>query len=297
MSPAESKRRLLGVGAALFAVSLWAAWIPVTRFGVVTRLSAWDVAALRMGVAGLLLSPVLLRRWREVPWRRVGALLALVCGGGVPYVLAFGKGLSIANSGQGAVLGPGANGVLVTLLAVAVLRDRPTWQRWLGLAITATGVALVVLHDISLGGVRIEGFALVLCASTMWAGYTLANRVLQLDPLLSTAVVAGVNAAVYLPLYAIFDGGTHIAAAPLRDVLLQAGYQGVITAIVAMITYAYAVQTLGATSAANFTPLAPVLATVFGWLMLGDAVDAATGIGLALVVAGVIIGTRTTARR
>lgn len=290
-----TKRRTLGIAAALFAVALWAAWIPVTRFGVVTRLSAWDVAALRFGTAGLLLAPVLLRRWREVPWRRFGALVAMICGGGVPYVLAFGKGLAIANSGQGAVLGPGANSALVTLFAFLALRERPPWQRWVGLAITLSGVAFVLLHDVSLGGVRIGGFALVLCASSLWAAYTIGSRVLMLDPLTSTAVVSVVNAAIYVPLYLAFDGGGHLAAAPLGDLLLQAGYQGVITAIVAMIVYAYAVQWLGATGAASFTPLSPVLAAAFGWLVLGDTIDVATAGGLALVVAGVLFAARAPA--
>lgn len=295
MPHTEQNRRTLGILAALVAVGLWAAWIPVTRFGVVTRLSAWDVAALRFATAGLLLAPILLRRWREVPWRRTGALVAMIAGGGVPYVLAFGKGLAIANSGQGAVLGPGANSALVTLFAFLVLRERPPWQRWLGLAITLTGVTFVLAHDVSLGGVRIGGFALVLCASSLWAAYTIGSRVLMLDPLLSTAVVSVTNAALYLPLYAAFDGGAQLAAAPLRDLLLQAGYQGIVTAILAMIVYAYAVQWLGATSAASFTPISPVLAAVFGWLFLGDTVDAVTATGLALVVAGVLFAARAPA--
>src|ERR1700730_4714655 len=47
---------------ALAAVSIWAAWIVVARLGITTSLSPWDIAALRFGVAGLLLLPVLLRK-------------------------------------------------------------------------------------------------------------------------------------------------------------------------------------------------------------------------------------------
>lgn len=294
---AHGPARTAGIAAALFAVAVWAAWIPITRLGVVSQLSAWDVAALRFGVAGLVLAPVLLRRWREVPWRRVGALTALVAGAGVPYLLTFGTGLTIANSGQGAVLGPGANSALVALLAFAAFRERPSRQRATGLAVTLAGVALVIFHDLALGGVRLGGFALILAASSLWATYTVASRALHLEPVLNAAVVCVLNALLYMPFYLASGGAARLAAAPAGDVWLQAVYQGVITSVFALIAYAFAVHRLGPTVASSFTPLSPVLAAVFGWLLLGDALDGATAAGLALVALGVLVASRAPARR
>ena len=53
---------LKGVVFGLAAVSIWAGWSAMTRLAVTTNLDAWDIPALRFGVAGLLLSPILLRR-------------------------------------------------------------------------------------------------------------------------------------------------------------------------------------------------------------------------------------------
>lgn len=290
MTPAHPGRTA-GIAAALFAVSVWAAWIPITRLGVHTHLSAWDVAALRFGVAGLVLAPVLLRRWREVPWRRVGPIAGVLAGAGVPYVLFFGSGLKIANSGQGAVLGPGANSALVVLLSTLVLRERPSRLRAIGLAITLTGVAFVILHDVALGGVRIGGFALVLFASFLWASYTVASRMLHVDPVVNAALVCVMNAVLFLPFWLASGGLDHISATPAGDVWLQAIYQGLVTSVLALIAYAFAVNRLGPSAAAAFTPLSPVMAAVIGWLILGDTVDVATGIGLAMVAAGVIVAT------
>jgi drug/metabolite transporter (DMT)-like permease len=44
------------------AAAIWASWSAMTRLAVTTSLDAWDIAALRFGVAGVLLSPVLVRR-------------------------------------------------------------------------------------------------------------------------------------------------------------------------------------------------------------------------------------------
>ena len=61
MQPASSNY-LKGAVFGLAAVSIWASWSVITRRAVTTSLDAWDIAALRFGVAGLLLSPVLVRR-------------------------------------------------------------------------------------------------------------------------------------------------------------------------------------------------------------------------------------------
>jgi drug/metabolite transporter (DMT)-like permease len=297
MDAGHAPARSAGIFAALFAVSIWAAWIPVTRLGVVTSLSAWDVAALRFGVAGLVLAPVLLRRWREVPWRRALPIAALLAGAGVPYVLTFGLGLRVANSGQGAVLGPGANSALVAALAFAVVGERPSRWRAIGLGVTLSGVALVLLHDLALGGVRVGGFALILCASSLWATYTVASRVLHLEPVLNAALVCTGNAVLYLPFYLLTGGAERLATVPAPDLWLQAIYQGVLTSVLALIAYAFAVHRLGPTSASSFTPLSPVLAAVFGWPLLGDTLDASTAFGLAMVALGVIVASRAAPAR
>jgi drug/metabolite transporter (DMT)-like permease len=285
----DRARRPAGVVAALCAVSIWAGWIPVTRLGVVTRLSPADVAALRFGTAGLVLAPVLALRWREVPWRRTLPLLALLLGAGVPYFLLFAYGLRLANSGQGGVLGPGATSVFAVLLAWLALGERPRRRRLAGLAVTAAGIATVVLHDVIGGGGRVAGFALILAASLGWATYTAASRALGLRPVINAAAVAVGNALAFVPAYLACGGGARLAAVPVADLVLQAFYQGILAAIVALIAFAFAIQRLGAAAAASFAPLSPVLVAIFGWLLLGDPVDAATAIGLAAVAAGVVI--------
>ncbi len=288
----DSRARLAGVAAAVFAVTIWAGWIPVTRLGVITRLTPVDVAALRYGTSGLLLLPVLLARWREVPWQRVGLLAAMIVGAGVPYFLVFATGLRMANSGQGGVLGPGASGVFTVLIAALLLGERPGRMQFLGVSITAAGVALVVLHELYAGGARAAGFALILCASLGWASFTVASRVLRLRPVVTTAVIAVVNGALYLPFYLASGNPLRLAAVPAHDIVLQVVYQGVLTGIIALIAFTFAVGRLGAAGAASFTPLSPVLVAVSGWLILGDTVDAATAAGLAAVGLGVFVANR-----
>ena len=72
----------------LAAVTIWSGWIVVARLGLRTSLTPWDIAALRFGVAGLLLLPYVMRRGLAL--ERLGwiGLAAIVIGGGAPVLLA-----------------------------------------------------------------------------------------------------------------------------------------------------------------------------------------------------------------
>ena len=287
---------MAGFAAALAAVSVWAGWLPVTRLAVVTRLRPEDVAALRFAIAGAVLSPVLMLHWREIPWRRPLVLVPLLAGAGVPYQLLFGHGLAIANSGQAAVLGPGLVSSFVAVFAVLFLGERLGGAQLAGLAVTLIGVAGVIGRDLFGGRAHLGGYGLIIAGSMSWASYTVASRALALRPLVNAAAVAVVNALVYLPIYLALGGGAQLAALPAGDLWLQGVYQGVVTAVLALIAFAFAVDRLGAAVAASVTPLSPVLATLFGWLLLGDRVDLATVIGLAAVAGGVVIVNRRVLR-
>lgn len=283
---------MAGLAAALGAVCVWAGWIPMTRLAVTARLSPEDVAALRFGISGVLLAPVLLLRWCEVPWRRVALLLPVVLGAGVSYQLLFGHGLAIANSGQAAVLGPGLVSPFVVLLATLFLGERPRRPQLLGLAVTLCGVVFVLGRDFANGRTHLFGYALIVCASLHWAAYTTASRALRMHPFVNAALVAVVNGISYVPIYLVLGGAARLAALPAADLWLQGLYQGVLTAIVALIAFAFAVDRLGAAAAASVTPLSPVLAALFGWLLLGDRIDMPTTAGLAAVGGGVLIANR-----
>jgi drug/metabolite transporter (DMT)-like permease len=58
----DSPSYLKGAVFGLAAVSIWAGWSAMTRLAVTTNLDAWDIPVFRFGVAGLFLSPILLRR-------------------------------------------------------------------------------------------------------------------------------------------------------------------------------------------------------------------------------------------
>jgi drug/metabolite transporter (DMT)-like permease len=278
--------------AAIFVVTLWAAWIPITRLSVTTSLGPIDLAALRFFTSGLLLSPLMLRTATKFPWRRPMAMIWLIGGAGTPYILTFGYGLKIANSGQAGVLGPGAMSIFVAIIAAVALKEAVPKQRWLGIAIGLVGIMMIVVADLTSGGVRLESYLLILCAGSLWAAHTVASRALALPPLTTTTYVCVINGLLLMPYYACTGGFARLANAPRQDVWIQIIFQGVVIAIIALLAYAFAVRRLGASATAVFPPLTPVFAGIIGYVMLGDTLDPSNIIGLILVFTGVVIAAR-----
>jgi drug/metabolite transporter (DMT)-like permease len=273
-------------------VIVWAGWLPITRLGVLGALTPADVGALRYGTSAVLLLPVLVLRWRQVPWHRPWPLIAACIGAGIPYFYVFAIGLRLSKSGQGAVLGPGSVSAFAALLLWVLFRERPDRYQMAGLAVTLCGAAAIVGRDLLLGGAHLEGFALILMGSMCWASFTVASRVTGMPPLLNAAVVSVVNGLAFVPIYLSAGGALRLNAAPWSLLLFQAGYQGALTGVLALVSFSYAIHRIGPAAAARFMPLVPVLAAVIGWYLLGDAIDAATAFGLGTVAAGVLIATR-----
>src|SRR5258708_7321550 len=155
------------------AVSIWAGWGVITRLAVTTSLDAWDVAALRFGVAGLLLSPVLMRR--GLARDRLGwlGLAAIIAGLGPPYALAAAGGLRFAPASDQGALNPGCMPLFVAPIAAIVLGERLSGARKLGLSLIMAGALVIVgghAWSAAWSTSRTLGDALFLVAAFLSAG-------------------------------------------------------------------------------------------------------------------------------
>ena len=210
----------------LAAASIWSSWIVVTRLGLRTSLTPWDIAALRYGVGGLLLLPVVWRKGFAVERLGWSGLMALVIGCGAPMVLLVNGGLLFAPAAHAGGLFSGVVPMMVALLAVPILHEPISSAKKVGLALILTGVMAVVWGAGGTLGTRQNiGHALFLGGAFLWACYTIAMRRARLDGLHAAAIAAVGTLVIYLPIYAVMAGGS-LLNAPLLDIALQAFVQG-----------------------------------------------------------------------
>jgi drug/metabolite transporter (DMT)-like permease len=271
------------------AVSIWAGWIVVARLGLRTSLTPWDIAALRFGVAGLLLLPYLLRKGLAI--ERLGwlGLAALVLGGGAPMVLLANAGLLFAPAAHAGALFPGVMPLMVALLAAAVLQETFTAAKRAGFALIVIGVIAIVWGAGGTIGTRQNiGHLLFLASALLWACYTVAMRGARLDGLHAAAIAAVGSLFFYLPVYA-FVAGTGLFKAPPTDVALQALVQGLLTAVISLLLYGRAVGILGASSGAAFAALCPAMTAMLAIPILGERPAAMDWIAIILISVGVYV--------
>lgn len=285
-------RYLQGAAWGLFAISIWVGWILLTRHGVTTSLSPYDITALRFACAGLLLAPVVYRQGWGI--RRVGLKkwLVIVCCAGVPYVLISSSGLQFAPVAHAGALIPGTMPLWASLLAMFFLGEKIAGMRKLGLLLIPVGIFIFIgagLTEFANGYWR--GHLLFLAAAMCWASFTVAMRSAGqsgFSPLQAAAVVSVVSALVYLPMYALFLPH-RIMDAPIGPIVIQTIYQGVFVSIISLFAYARAVSILGASLGASFASLVPVLAMLSAIPILGEWPRPSDYIGIAAITFGVFL--------
>jgi drug/metabolite transporter (DMT)-like permease len=273
----------------LTAVSIWAAFIVVSRLGVRTSLTPWDVAAIRFAVAGVLLLPYLARKGLALDRLGWVGVTSIAAGCGAPMVLLVNAGLLLAPAAHGGALFPGVMPVMVAILAAVVLGEAFTGRKTAGLMLIVLGaIGIVWTSGGTLGTHQNIGHALFLAAGLVWACYTVAMRRAKLDGLHAAAIAAVVSLFVYLPIYALVASGS-LLKAPLFDVVLQAIVQGVLTAIVALLLYGRMVGMLGATAGAAFVALTPAMTALLGIPVLGEWPNLIDWLAIIVISAGVYL--------
>jgi drug/metabolite transporter (DMT)-like permease len=273
----------------LAAVCIWAGFIVVSRLGVRTSLTPWDVAAIRFAVAGSLLLPYAMSKGLAL--ERLGwiGLACIVVGCGAPMVLLVNAGLLFAPAAHAGALFPGVMPLMVAILAAAILKEAFTIQKRVGFVLIVTGaVGIVWGTGGTIGTAQNVGHVLFLAAGLAWACYTVAMRRARLDGLHAAAIAAAGSLVLYLPAYA-YIGGTGIFKAPLSDIALQAIVQGLLTAIVALLLYGRMVSILGATSGAAFVALTPAMTALMAIPILGEWPSAIDWTAIALISIGVYV--------
>ncbi|MGH8641775.1 MAG: DMT family transporter [Burkholderiales bacterium] len=194
---------------------------------------------------------------------------------------------SVANSTLLANLAP----IFVTLAVWFLLRKRPAAAFLAGLAIALGGVAMLIGGDFQLGAKEIAGDALGVITAMFYAAYQLTVTRLRASVATSTLMAWSglVTAAALLPV-ALLSGETILPATVTGWVKLfglaliaQAAGQSLI---------AYAMAHLPATVSSVGLLAQPVLAALFAWALLGEALGWLQFAGGVAVLVGIRVAQR-----
>lgn len=273
----------------------------------------WGAAFVAIKDLGAKLDPYQLTWFRYLPFLLVyGAWLPLarrarfrdlsgrdwllVLAAGTLGVIGYHFPLNWGLHGPGGI-GAGAGAILIAttplwtmLFAVTLRQERFERRRALGSLVAFAGVGVIVFLA-PVGGADVSGArkALVaLVAPVSWALYSIVAKPLihKHGSLFTTGLTLCVGTLALVPL------GVDYGVEPLRDLTAAEAWTLIFLSLLSTVA-GYTVWNLclrrrSATEITVWIYLIPVVATLAGWLALGEAVTAWFALGALLVLAGVV---------
>ena len=282
----------------LATMAVWGGNLSVVKL-LTERLDPLWVSVLRMVVATIALWVVL--GVRNHPWPRTTlrqSALFLACGVLMVYLnqLTFTWGVQRTAAANAALI-ISLNPLISALVGAALLGDRLTPARLAGVALGFGGVAAVVLNrpGAALGHGSL-GDLLVLGSVLTWVGGGVMVQRLarQFDSAVVSAVVFAIGTtlllvhmaldkSLQLPAWSVFTPGT----------LLLLLVSGLLASALGALVWNRALTTLGVARTALYAYWVPIFGVAFAVLLLGEPLTVWHGIGLAGVLSGTWLGTRS----
>ena len=285
----STKPKLAGSLAALSSVLIWSGWIVFTRHGVTTDVPAVTLGLLRYAIPTLVMLPLLLRSMTA--YRRAGWLKCaiMVCGSGAPFFLICSLGITFAPAAHVGVMLPGVMPMFVALFAFLLFGERFGGARLFGYGMVLGGVlALGGASLLEAGAGDWRGHALLLLSAASWACFTLAFKRSGLTAWQAAALINAVSVVIMVVLDLV-QGGPSVWDLPWQTLATQGFAQGILSGLLALAAYSYAVTVLGASKASAFVSLTPALTAMVAALTLGEWPDGMAVAAILVVGAGVAL--------
>ena len=281
-----------GVACGLLAALIWGVQAVVSRQSVLDGLTAGDVTILRYATAALVLLPLALARLKPFPvgrlgWRRALILTAII---GPSYSMILVGGAHFAPALHSSVISPGLIPICTAVLAWIWLGERAGPMRLAGLGLLVLGIALFSWEALQGAPTRADawiGDLLFVLIALLWSLFGLLARRWRADAVEVTLVTLVLSLPLLPLVWWLLPG--HLGAVAWQPVLLQAVYQGLLVGALALFLYTRAVETLGASRAALFLPLVPVVTALSGAVLLGEWPSVLEALGMAVAIAGMVL--------
>jgi drug/metabolite transporter (DMT)-like permease len=285
---------MLGVLALLWGI----AFVGIKE--ALAELSPATLTILRFAIADACLLVVMAVRPAARPRLRRGDVWRLVVLGvtGVPgYHLALNWGEQRTSASIASLIVATAP-VMVALGSAAVLGERPTPRRWVGIALAFSGVAVLASGDSSGGGTTsLVGVLVSIVAPLMWALYVIVGKPLadRASAIQVTAASMLLGSAFLLP---FVSGRTTSEIASLSApgwgwmLLLGLG-----SSVAGYFIFVWALGKMEATKVSVFLYAVPVVALIASWLILDEEPGATLILAAAMVIAGVVLAQQDKGQR
>jgi drug/metabolite transporter (DMT)-like permease len=277
----------IGLASALGVICIWSNFIVLSRSGLLSGLTAYDITALRFMVATVIALPFVARWWPS-HLSLTAKVVTAVCGPGALYSILMFLGLGQTSAAYGGAFANGSIPILTMLAVYLATGVRPTARQFLAVAIIILGGFVLAYRGLAVSnGNVLVGVTLYLLASTVLSVYLFSVRHWKLRPLEVLSLVTLPNAIIYLPIWYLLLP-SNVAATEWSTIMLHAAFQGIGPGFLAVILFSLSAHHLGPTLTAGFSAVVPATATMLAIPMLGEIPAPLEWTGIAIITFGLI---------
>lgn len=220
------------------------------------------------------------------------AVFAILTGGF--YQILFAIGMDRTTAGNTALI-LSSMPMWIAVFSFFMLREK-LGRAWLGLIVTFLGTIVVTLHQgsISLDSVNLVGNALVLVAALAWSmGAVISRPLLKYVSPIQLAFYATVGTLPIHYVMPVLIGSNDFDRVFEPGILFCILYSGIFSTGLAYAMWNYGVQQLGASHAAVYQNLVPLVALLAAWLSpLGETITSKQLLGGSLIIVGLFVTRR-----
>ena len=253
------------------------------------------IGAIRLLVGGtaLLILALVRRQLHPRGWPLWPTVMVLI--GIALYQVCFFAAVARAGVAVGTIVAIGSAPMLAGVLGLVILGERPTLRWMIATLLAVGGCALLVVGGSSgsssgaASGVHVDavGVLLALGAGASYALYTIASRqLLRVQPPDAVTAVAFFGGALILGPLLFFVDLSWLAQ---PSGLLVALHLGIVTTALAYILYIRALLTVPSATAVTLALMEPLTAATLGVVVLGERLTVPAIIGIALLLAGLLV--------
>ena len=225
-------------------------------------------------------------RSATIPWRAL-ALAGLCFAGDLAAWHVSIAYTSVANATLEANFAP----IFVTAGAWVLWRERPSGPFLAALGLTVAGAALLIAPNFALGGRTLAGDALGVLTAVFYAGYMLALKSATSGASTARIMAASTTvAALALAPYSLLVSDVFLAQDARGWLVLAA--LALVPQVAGQSLIAFGFARLPASLSSLSLLLQPVLATLYAWALLGEAMSGVQVAGAAIVLAGIHLARR-----
>lgn len=271
--------RNMGYVYVAITMCIWGGFTITSRLNAIWHISAWDITALRFGLAFCILMPILIyKKDTKFLFKKEPFILAML--GGVVYCLTSYSAFHYVPAAHAAIFLNGCIPLTTAVAAYLLFKEPFDKHTWVSLSImlcAISGMSFLMYRETGVA----FGFGdfLFFLSAVWWGIFTVLLKQWKLSAWHAMTGVAIWSAIIYIPVYLIFLP-KNLADATFAHLAMQTVFHGIFVVMIATLAYIEAIKRLGAFQTGSIVTLAPFIAAIIAVPLLGESLSLAMICGL-----------------